>query len=420
MKIIFVTYGSRGDVQPLLALALALKTNGHQVLLCAPPDNAEWIKSYSCPFHAFGSDYKELVETFDSSNKRTIKDLNFLILFNRREIGIQFSQLPSIIKDTDLVLASGVAYGVPAVAELLGIPYRFIILSTGYIPSSHYPFWGVSNQNLPRWLNRLSWWLGNKFTNIFFKKIINRERSRLGLKPTRDVWNYMLGGHVFVATDPILGSVPSDVKQDYIQFGYLHLHQKGNLSTNLEAFLATGAPPVYVGFGSMVDKNPEASTRLVIEAVRAAGQRVIISSGWAHLGGVQTEKDCYFVGDVPHMLLFPRVTAVVHHGGSGTTATAARAGVPQIIVPHSLDQFYWAKQIYSKGLGPKPIPRTRLTAKRLSVAIQNCVSNKRMRGNAQEVARIIQDQNSLDKAVRYIESEFVSKTNNSISSGFLS
>ena len=409
MKITIVTHGSRGDVQPLLALALALKAHGHEVLLCASPDNAEWIKGYGCPFHALGSNFKEFVETLGYSSKKHPKDLNSLILFNQRQTEIQFSQLPAIIEGTDLVLVSGGVYGLPTVAEFLGIPYRFIILSTQYIPSSQYPFWGVSNQNLPTRLNQLSWWLAYKGANICFKKIINREHSRLGLKPIRDVWSYLLGDFVFVTTDPILGPVPSDVKQDYIQFGYLHLHQKGELSTDLKDFLATGVPPVYVGFGCMPDKNPEGSARLVIEAARAAGQRVIISTGWAHPGGVQTEKDCYFVGDVPHMLLFPRVTAVVHHGGSGTTATAARAGVPQIIVPHFIDQFYWAKQIYSKGLGPKPIPRTRLTAKRLSVAMQNCVHNKTMRRNVQEVAKIIQGQNSLDKAVKHIESEFVSK-----------
>jgi UDP:flavonoid glycosyltransferase YjiC (YdhE family) len=264
----------------------------------------------------------------------------------------------------------------------------------------------VLNHNLPRWLNRFTWWFTKRIDNLAGKKMANRKRRELGLKPIRDGWSHLLGSRVIVATDRALGVVPNDVTQDHVQTGYLHLHQTGELGADVEAFVASGPPPIYVGFGSMPDHNPEKTTRLVVEAVRAAGQRVILSCGWAGIGHRKAAEDYYVVDDVPHPLLFPRMSAVIHHGGAGTTATAAQAGVPQIIVPHVLDQYYWASRVYRAGLGPRPIARSRLTEKRLGAAIRECVSSETMRLRAREVGEILQRQDSVGLAVRLIESEF--------------
>jgi len=402
MKVILATYGSRGDVQPLLALALALKDAGHETLLCAPPEHADWVESYGCPFHALGSNIKAFSENFSDPN--SIRAIITMIRFMRRELEVQFAQLPAIIEGADLVLGASLILGAPTVSESLDVPYRFVSFCPQILSSSQHPSLHIRNHNLPRWLNRLSWWLTNKADNFNFKKIVNRERRRLGLKPVRDGWRHLLGSHVVVASDQILGAVPRDVEQDYAQIGYFHLHQKGELSGDLQTFLASGPPPVYVGFGSMPSKDPEATTRLVMEAARSVGERVVLSRGWAELGHMAIEEDCYVVDNVPHMLLFPRVAAVVHHGGSGTTATAAWAGVPQIIVPHMLDQYYWASQIHRVGLGPKAIRRSRLTVESLSAAIRECLTNGTMRQHAQEVAAILRGQDSLREAVRLVES----------------
>jgi len=202
-------------------------------------------------------------------------------------------------------------------------------------------------------------------------------------------------------------TVPSDVKQDYTQIGYYHLRQTGELNADIERFLTSGHPPIYVGFGSM--PNKEAIVPLILEAARSVGQRVILSHVSAEENCLPALEDCYFVKDAPHLLLFPRLAAVVHHGGAGTTATAALAGVPQIIVPHILDQYYWANRIHRSGLGPKPVWRSHLTAKRLAAAIRECVSNETMQWRTKEAAEIIQRQDSLGQTVRLIESEFLSK-----------
>jgi UDP:flavonoid glycosyltransferase YjiC (YdhE family) len=317
------------------------------------------------------------------------------------------------MEGADLVLAFSVVGGAPTIAESLRVPYRYVALFPPILPSSQYPPVFLKNHNLPPWINRVSWWFTRKLFNLVFKAIINHERRHLGLTPIAGTWSHLLGDRVIVASDSVLGPVPPDVEFDYKQVGYFHLKPVGELEASLKAFLESRSPPVYVGFGSMPER-PKETTKLVLEATRDAGQRLILSKGWAHLGDGETEKNCYIVDNVPHPLLFPYVSAVVHHGGAGTTATAARAGVPQIIVPHLADQYYWGKQIERLGLGPKPISRSRLTVRRLAAAIRECLSNEMYHRRAKEVARILQAQNSISKAVTIIESEFLDKNTSTL------
>jgi UDP:flavonoid glycosyltransferase YjiC (YdhE family) len=327
--------------------------------------------------------------------------------FLRQELAIQFAQLPPIIKGADLLLGASLILAAPSVAESSGVPYGFISFCPQILPSSQHPSVLVRYHNLPPWLNLLSWRFASQLDKFTFKTIINRERSRLGLKSVSDLWPHFLGNNIIVASDPVLAPVPMDVKLNFTHVGYFHLQQKEELAPELEAFLASGPPPVYVGFGSMPDEAPDAIARLALKAARAIGQRIILSQGWSRLESFKTSNDCLVIDDVPNTKLFPRVSVVVHHGGSGTTATAARAGVPQIIIPHILDQYYWANRIYLTGLGPKPIPRSRLTTEGLAVRLAGTVSNKRMRKKARNVGAVIQNNDSLGKTVKLVESEFL-------------
>jgi len=403
MKIILATSGSRGDVQPMLALALALQNAGHEVLLLAPPENANWVKDYSRPFQPFGSNFEDFLD--EMKDAHTLKAAVTFLRFVRREIDVQFSQFPLITRKTDLILAASLCVAAPSFAELLGIPYRFIAFCPQLLPSRFHPAPAIRNHSLPLWLNRQTWWLDKKADGFLIKSIINKKRDRMGLKPIHSTLGHLLGNPVMVASDPVLGSVPMDVEQDTTQTGYFHLHQTDKLIPDLEAFLVSGASPVYVGFGSMPKRDLKGIVQLVMEAGRSAGQRLIISIG-KDKNHLPTSGDCFFADKTPHKQLFPRVSVVVHHGGSGTTATAARAGIPQIIIPHILDQYYWGDRIHRAGLGPKPIRRSLLTAKRLADAISESLSNDAFRRRAKQVADIIQGQDSIGQAVHLIESEF--------------
>jgi UDP:flavonoid glycosyltransferase YjiC (YdhE family) len=178
------------------------------------------------------------------------------------------------------------------------------------------------------------------------------------------------------------------------------------LSSKVEQFLESGSPPIYAGFGSMISRKPGKILRLIVQAARAVGRRVVVARGWSERVDENLGDDCLVVDEAPHPLLFPRVSAVVHHGGSGTTASAARAGIPQVIVPHILDQYYWANAVWSRGLGPEPIPRNRLSGKRLSAALRECLCDEEMHQRVEELGRTLRGENGLARAVEIIESGF--------------
>ncbi|MBW1838239.1 MAG: hypothetical protein JRI99_15180, partial [Deltaproteobacteria bacterium] len=294
-------------------------------------------------------------------------------LFLHREVKNQFSELPDLIRHADLVLGASLVLGLQTVAESLNIPYRFIAFAPQVLPSSEHPYPLVRRQGLPPMLNRFSWDAVRVLDRFNFQRLINQRRREFGLQPTRNVWEDLIGDHVIVASDPILANVPADVHRTYTQTGYLHLDQQGEISAEVEAFLSDGPPPLYFGFGSMPRQDQSALRPLLLEAAKSANQRVIISQLREDPNRLTGPADFCFANNLPHHLLFQRTAAVIHHGGAGTTATAARAGVPQIIVPHILDQFYWADRIHLLGLGPEPIWRSKLTGERLKAAILEVV-----------------------------------------------
>ena len=168
-------------------------------------------------------------------------------------------------------------------------------------------------------------------------------------------------------------------------------------------FLEEGPPPVYIGFGSMSVKEPEATMRLVLDAIAATGRRAIVHAGWAGLAATATPDDVLIVGSVPHAWLLPRVGAIVHHGGAGTTAAAIRAGVPSVVVPFHGDQPFWAGLTHTLGVGTKPIPRRRLTATRLAAAIEEAFTVDELRQRAAELGERVRREDGVGRAVALIE-----------------
>ena len=156
-----------------------------------------------------------------------------------------------------------------------------------------------------------------------------------------------------------------------VQTGAWILSDETPLPDDPEKFLASGAPPIYLGFGSM--RASEQTGRVLIEAARALGLRSILSQGWANLTPSDTGDDCLSIGDVNQEKLFPRVAAIVHHGGAGTTTAAARAGRPQVIIPHNYDQFYWAHRVQQLGVGVSGPTRDDLTVDALVQALRQCL-----------------------------------------------
>ena len=238
---------------------------------------------------------------------------------------------------------------------------------------------------LPTWANRAAWWLVEGFVTVALGGAIDRARASLGLAPARNLYRLLFGERLVLAAEPILASLPGDLEREVVRVGCLHPFEPQPLPAKLEEFLAAGEPPVYVGFGSMTDPDPGAATRLVLDAVERAGVRAVLSRGWAGLGSAALPEGVMEIGSVCHASLFARVAAVVHHGGAGTTTTAARAGAPQILVPHVVDQFHWAHRVRRLGLGPPAIPRRRLGAESLAEALRSVRDNEILAERAAEI-----------------------------------
>jgi vancomycin aglycone glucosyltransferase len=400
MKIVLATFGSRGDVQPMLALTLALKSAGHDVLFAGPPEKATWTAQLGVPFHPLGSDLTAFLDSLKAAYSFG-SNLCF-IRFMRRELVDQFDTLPKIIAGADLVIGASLVLALSSAAEAMGVAYRYIAFTPQLMPSGDHPFVAVKQQGLPRWCNRLTWETARLLDRINLNRLINQKRRQLGLPPVKDAWDHILGRHVIVASDRAISGVPLDIGRRHSQTGYMHLDQPDRHHPGLEAFLKAGPSPVYAGFGSMPKQDQIDSLPVVIQAARSAGQRVVVGKFWEEPSVYDDVEDVFFIKRYPHLKLFPRMAVIIHHGGAGTTATSAASGVPQIIVPHILDQYYWGDRVCRSGLGPKPIWRSRLTARKLAAAIKECLSNHRMRQQAEDASAMIGKADSVETAVRAV------------------
>jgi len=392
MKIAIVVNGTRGDVQPMFALATGLIKNGHQIICCAPPENEELAKRYSIPFVAFGPNYKELFKQNAQMKGGATKSPSPAQM--KKETENQINLLPELLKGSDLVLGVGFVLGVHTVADILKVPYRFVIF---------YPIL-LGTSNTDPFINRLMFGFGKSMTNMVMKSFINKKRADVELQPIKDVWANWMGDHVVVACDKELNAVHEGVSFNFTQTGFILLPSQTGLPTNVEKFLNSGKPPVFIGFGSNPVSRPEKYNQIFDEVSKATNQRLIVSKGWADLSENNTSNVLY-VDEMPFDLLFPRLTAIVYHGGTGTMAAVARAGIPQIAFPFMADQFENSKQIVKLGLGPKACDFKKISADILISSINECVTNKRYRENALEISTKLQNSNGLELTIELVENE---------------
>jgi UDP:flavonoid glycosyltransferase YjiC (YdhE family) len=386
MRIALAVEGSRGDVHPMLGLGHRLLARGHEVVVCAPPDARVEIEARGMEFRPVGLDVHEgLSHNANELLAGGLSAVRTAYAWFRSTIRTQLTQLPELTRDVDQIIGAAIQIGGPSAAELHGIPYRYVIFTPALLPSAEHPPMSIATQTLPRWLNSLAWKFFLRSNDLVLKGLLNRHRAQLGLPPVNDTSEYLVGERPVVAVDRELAWVPEDCPIETEQIDCLHAMEGEPLPPKLEAFLAEGPPPVYFGFGSMPDPSPARSTRLVLEAVGAVGCRALISEGWAGLGAGPLPEGVLRIGSVTHAYLFPRVAAAVHHGGAGTTTTALRCGVPQLVVPHAADQFYWGRRVEALGLGPPALPRKTLTAQALAEALAATLDNEWLRLRAAEV-----------------------------------
>ena len=395
MRVVLSAFGSRGDVQPVLALAIGLQRAGHSVLLTAPPNLGQWVMSYGVPFQAAGVDIEVMLKEVGFNMP---KALNRARMIARR----QYGEHEEVMRGADAIVGAGVHGAGRSLAELYGVPYFFALYTPQTLPSRDHSSPLLDLGRVPRWVNALSWRVSGALCNVLYRRLVNEERAKLGLRPIVDVWDHLIGGHLIFAGVPALAPLPGDVRPGIFTSGAFVLEDPAAIDAETEAFLNHGPAPIYIGFGSMPDGRPDKTSRIIAQAVEKAGVRALVSSGWAKLGATPFSDSVCVIGPTPHSKLFPRLAGVVHHGGAGTTAAVARAGVPQFIVPHGFDQYHWGRHIHDLGIGLAPIPKPRLTVDRLAEALRSLATDSSMRQRAAAFAcRLTTD--GVQRAIAHIE-----------------
>jgi vancomycin aglycone glucosyltransferase len=353
MRLLLSTIGTRGDVQPLVALALQLRALGQEVHFCASPDFRDWIDSLGFPVTPVGRELRRatVVGPPAPPSPERLRELM------EASVAAQFETVAQAAEGCDVIVAAtALQIAARSLAELRGIPYVFTAYCPAVLPSANHapsltPFQspapaGASNQEL--------WARDAESFNATFGAVLNAHRASLGLAAVDDVRSHVFSEHPWLAADPTLAPWPEPEKRPVFQPGAWIVPDESALAPELDTFLDAGDAPVYFAFGSM--RGPDGLSRVMIQAARALGRRAIVSRGWADLSLIDEQPDCVAVGEVNHHALFRRVAAVVHHGGAGTTTSAALAGAPQVVIPQNYDQHYWAQRIEQLGIGAAHAP----------------------------------------------------------------
>lgn len=413
--ITIITAGSRGDVQPYLALGLGLQARGHTVRLATHSIYASWIGEYGLEFHAVEGDPQAMAQgdtgrEWMETGRRGVSFLRGFRAFMEPLLRQATADALAACEGTDLVLYSGIAFYVAySVAEKLGLPFVQAYLQpinpTREFPSVVFP----TKRKGGAWFNYATHVIGGQGFWQVTRPLLNRiRREMLSLRPFSVLGPFLAMQRrrlpVIHGYSPTLLPKPRDWNEAMFVTGFWFLEDEAWTSPpELAVFLAAGPAPVYIGFGSMTGNDPRRLTEAALGALALSGQRGVLLSGWAGLAEGELPDTVLRLERAPHEWLFPRMAAVVHHGGTGTTHTGLRAGVPNVVVPFFADQPFWADRVYTVGAGPQPIPQEALTAERLAEAIRTAVSDEAMRARAASVGEQIQTEGGVATAVEIVE-----------------
>ncbi|MER7859494.1 glycosyltransferase [Amycolatopsis japonica] len=373
MRFLLTTWGSRGDVEPLVALAVEVRKLGAEALVCAPPDEefVKLLEQAGVPSVPLGPTVHSVVA---GPKPPTGEDA---LKLAPALVAARFETLSAAAEEgCDAILATGLLpAGARDVAEKLGIPYVYACFHTFGLPSRHFAPGVRPGTPSPEGEtdNRVLWRQDAERVNALYGGALNSHRAAIGLPPVDNVRDHVFTGSPWLAADPVLCPSEGMTDLDLVPTGAWIRPDDRPLPADLEGFLQAGEPPVYVGFGSMAAYAPKDIARVAIESARGLGRRILLARGWAGLASIDDADDCFVVGEVNQQALFRRVAAVVHHGGAGTTTTASRAGAPQVVVPRIADQPFWAGRVAELGIGvahQDPLP----TVESLTAALTTALS----------------------------------------------
>ena len=407
MRVLLAPVGSRGDVQPLLALGLGLRRRGHEVeFLTAVTFESLLARKHGFVCHPGIADIQTKLQENATALASPMATARLLIRESKTQLQTALDLLSDLVPRFDLVIGAGVQLAAASVCEAAGVPYRYVLYVPQLLPSGAHPPFLLPRHGLPAWLNRLSHQVSDRLVQRFMLRPVTSFRRRHQLPDPRNLSAKILGERPILCCSPSLAVVPPDTPLAAVQTGALTLAAAadGALSTKVRAFLRAGPAPFYVGFGSMVDPNPGATAALIAAAAAEAEVRVILCTGWSEADAIEGD-DLLVITSAPHGLLLPRCAGAVHHGGAGTVQAVAQAGIPQLLVPHLMDQFYWAQRIAALAVGPNAIARPRLSADSLATALRSLRDDTEQRRRARDLGTRIAQESGLLDTINLLESE---------------
>jgi UDP:flavonoid glycosyltransferase YjiC (YdhE family) len=422
MRITILTAGTRGDLQPYLGLGVGLRRAGHHVFLPAPEEFRDLVTGAGLEFEPVslygglnadgpqGALQSPEIQNLARKAHRPLSllsDLGEAIPKVRRSFSDMLDAYWRSSENADALLASFWVLGLDC-AERRGIKYIFASHQP-MSPTRAFPFSIMAPRggrlNSP--LNRLTYYPMHLGVWSMLRPVLNTWRREMGLAPhtARSYWRRIQAQPAVYAVSPSILPVPTDWPSNHHVTGYWFLDEPTGFQppADLVRFLEGGPPPICIGFGSMALNDPARITGVVLEALALSGQRAVLISSWSGLDDLALPETVYRLDGISHSWLFPKVAAVVHHGGRGTAAAAFRAGVPAVVVPFMFDQPFWAKRVEELGVGVRFSSFSKVTAQRLAAALDKVTSDTDMRRRAVALGERIRAEDGVGQAVALIQ-----------------
>ncbi len=397
-RFVIPTIGTRGDVQPYVALAMGLEAAGHQATVATHPCMRSLVEAFGVPFAPIGPDVDIGQETaaIRAGASHWMLGLMRVMKFTFAMLEKSHPDLLTLCRQAEVVIVSHTAAG-SIEADQLGRPKVSVTLFPQAIPVRD------PSEPLPK---RAIGALAGCGMGLMMSRPLNRVRKRVGVPPmgsegiTSKRLNLLpISPHVY----------PPDPRWEprHRMTGYWFAGAPRGWAAPKEllAFLTAGAPPVVVSLGAMAlgGEDMQETAHLTLDALERVGARAIIQGWDPVIPSLRLPRTVYHAGSVPHGWLLPQASCLVHHGGFGTTGAALRAGIPAVVVPHIIDQFMWGQRVFELGVGPKPTPRSRLTAGRLAAALEQALEDGAMGAEAAKLGALIRAEKGVGEAVRLIE-----------------
>lgn len=411
-RIVFLTYGSRGDVEPFVALGVRLTAAGYAVRVVAPAPFAPFVEAHDLEFVPIDGDPDQLAQMFaDRAGSSWPRMIAGMIRHVLPLASAAFRTLNQATHDADLIIHSFLMTDAGhTLARMRNVPDISAQFFPVFLSTSAFP--GVALPDLPLGggYRRATHALNTIMFRVGARVLYRMLRTKTPDLPRLAPWMFADATgpqtQILFAYSPHILPMPAEWPAYAHVTGYWQLGTPPGWDPPdaLNRFLEAGPPPVYFGPGSMKTESLPVLLRTVVAAVRACGQRAVLSVPARWISEEWNGTDVISAEGIPHTWLFPRMRYILHHGGAGTTGAAAASGIPNTAIPFSADQAFWAQRIRRLGIGP-PAPSIRdIHPDQLEALIMEAISNPAYRDRASRLGEQIRKEDGIGAALRVIES----------------